>query len=181
MGFLGSKAMILFAPHLLAAEPWLQSDGEAQKLDIYFTDYTLTGQPDAFPSESQDCECRRGVPLVKLSNDASQLYFTDYTLAGQPDAFPSQESEVRLGRLGRALGKVFARRGQLYFTDHTLTGQPYGFASENQHCEWRSVLLVKPSRGAGQLYFTDYTLTGQPILPLPNGTTVGLVAGESPS
>ena len=71
---------------------------------------------------------------------------------------------------------------QLYFTDYTLTGQPDGFASESQDCECgRGVLLVKPSRGACQLYFTDYTLTGQPILPLPNGTMVGLVADKSPS
>lgn len=39
---------------------------------------------------------------------------------------------------------------------------------------------TSPHIGA-QLYFTDYTLTGQPILPLPNGTMVGLVAGKSPS
>jgi hypothetical protein len=46
----GSKAMILFAPHLMAAEPWLQSDRETQKLDIYFTDYTLTEQTEAYSS-----------------------------------------------------------------------------------------------------------------------------------
>jgi len=42
--------MILFAPHLMAAEPWLQSDRETQKLDIYFTDYTLTEQTEAYSS-----------------------------------------------------------------------------------------------------------------------------------
>ena len=77
---------------------------------LFFTDYTLAGQPDGFASESQDSESGQGVVLVKPSRGASQLYFTDYTLAGQPDVFPSQESELRLGSLGRALGKVFARR-----------------------------------------------------------------------
>ena len=93
-------------PGVLLVKP---SHGASQ---LYFTGYTLAGQPDGFASESQDCECRRGVPLVKPSHGASQLYFTDYTLAGQPDAFPSpeSESELRLGGLGRALGKVFARR-----------------------------------------------------------------------
>jgi|SRR5271157_77943 len=47
--FLGSKAMILFTRPLMAADLRLQSDRETQKSEIYFTDYTLAGQPDAFP------------------------------------------------------------------------------------------------------------------------------------
>ena len=42
---LGSKPMILFTRRLMPAELRLQLDRETQKLDIYFTDYTLAGQP----------------------------------------------------------------------------------------------------------------------------------------
>ena len=97
MRFHGSKALILFTRRLTPAELRLQSDRGTQKSEIYFTDYTLTGQPDGFASESQDCEWGRGVLLVEPSRGACQLYFTDYTLAGQPDAFPFPESGLRAG------------------------------------------------------------------------------------
>jgi len=67
---------------------------------FYFTDYTLTGQPDGFASESQDCEWGRGVLLVKPSHGASQLFFTDYTLTGQPDAFASESQGCDRGGPG---------------------------------------------------------------------------------
>jgi hypothetical protein len=41
--------MILFTRRLMPAELRLQSDRETRKLEIYFTDYTLTGQPGEFP------------------------------------------------------------------------------------------------------------------------------------
>jgi hypothetical protein len=46
--FLGSKAVILFTRRLIPAELQLQSDRETQKSEIYFTDYTLTGQPGTY-------------------------------------------------------------------------------------------------------------------------------------
>ena len=52
MRFHGSKALILFTRRLMPAELRLQSDRETQKSEIYFTDYTLAGQLDAFASES---------------------------------------------------------------------------------------------------------------------------------
>ena len=66
---------------------------------LYFTDYTLAGQPDAFPS--QESELRLGAwgeLLVKSSQGASQLYFTDYTLTGQPDGFASESQDCEWGR-----------------------------------------------------------------------------------
>src|SRR5208283_2139847 len=45
---LGSKPMNLFTRRLMPAELRLQLDRETQKLDIYFTDYTLTVQPGAY-------------------------------------------------------------------------------------------------------------------------------------
>jgi len=51
---------------------------------LYFTDYTLTGQPLS-PRKSQSCDWGAwGELLVKSSRGASRLYFTDYTLTGQP-------------------------------------------------------------------------------------------------
>ena len=79
MRFHGSKALILFTRRLTPAELRLQSDRGTQKSEIYFTDYTLTGQPDGFASESQDCEWGRGVLLVKplhgLANFFHRLHF----------------------------------------------------------------------------------------------------------
>ena len=47
MRFHGSKAMILFTHRLMPAKSRLQSDRGTQKSEIYFTDYTLAGQPGA--------------------------------------------------------------------------------------------------------------------------------------
>jgi len=58
MRFHGSKALILFTRRFMPAELRLQSDRGTQKSEIYFTDYTLAGQPDAFPS--QESELRLG-------------------------------------------------------------------------------------------------------------------------
>jgi hypothetical protein len=106
-------------------------------------------------------------------------------LAGQPDAFPSQESELRLGALGQALCETLLCKALANFIspitlwlDNRMLSPP-----KSQSCDWGAwgEFLVKSSRCASQLYFTDYTLTGQPILPLPNGTMVGLVASKSRS
>jgi len=40
--------MIMLTRRLRAAELRLQSDRETQKSEIYFTDYTLAGQPGAY-------------------------------------------------------------------------------------------------------------------------------------
>src|ERR1019366_10557349 len=45
---IGSKTMILLTRRLMPAELRLQSDRETQKSEIYFTDYTLAGQPGAY-------------------------------------------------------------------------------------------------------------------------------------
>ena len=42
---LGSNPMILFTRRPMPAELRLQSDRESQKSEIYFTDYTMAGQP----------------------------------------------------------------------------------------------------------------------------------------
>jgi hypothetical protein len=48
MRFRGSKALILFTRRIMPAELRLQTDRGTQKSEIYFTDYTLTGQPGAY-------------------------------------------------------------------------------------------------------------------------------------
>ena len=48
MRFHESTALILFTHRLMPAELGLQSDCGTQKSEIYFTDYTLTGQPGAY-------------------------------------------------------------------------------------------------------------------------------------
>ena len=55
--FLGSKAMILFTRRLMPAELRLQSDRETQKSEIYFTDYTLAGQPGAYSFWKSERAC----------------------------------------------------------------------------------------------------------------------------
>jgi hypothetical protein len=42
--------MILLTCTFMAEELRLQSDRETQKSEIYFTDHTLTGQPEAYSS-----------------------------------------------------------------------------------------------------------------------------------
>ena len=76
--------MILFTRRLMPAELRLQSDRETQKSEIYFTNYTLTGQPEAFRSGSQTRQAirRPTVSTYGRSRGACQLYFTDHTLAG---------------------------------------------------------------------------------------------------
>ena len=103
MRFHGSKALILFTRRLMPAELRLQSDRRTQKSEIYFTDYTLTGQPHALASESQDCEWGRVVLLVKPSHGASQLFFHRLHFGWTTGCFPSQESELRLGGWGELL------------------------------------------------------------------------------
>ena len=138
MRFHGSKVLILFTHRLMPAELRLQSDRETQKSEIYFTDYTLTGQTHALASESQDCDWGRGVLLVKPSHGASQLFFTDYTLAGQTDAFPSQESGLRSGGLGQALGEALLCKALANFIspitlwlDKRMHSPP-----QSQSCDW---------------------------------------------
>ena len=55
---LGSKAMILFTRRIMPAELRLQSDRETQKSEIYFTDYTLAGQPGAYGFWKSDADRR---------------------------------------------------------------------------------------------------------------------------
>jgi hypothetical protein len=65
--FLRSKTMILFTCRLMPADLRLQSDRETQKSDIYFTNHTLTGKPNAFPfQESESGLAARVGLLVKL-------------------------------------------------------------------------------------------------------------------
>ena len=57
--------MILFTRRLMPAELRLQSDRETQKSEIYFTNHTLTGKPDAFPLLGLDiCQA---IPQAALS------------------------------------------------------------------------------------------------------------------
>jgi len=62
--FLGSKPMILLTRRLMPAEPRLQSNREAQKSEIYFTDYTLTGQQGAYSFWKSDAGGRDAGPTV---------------------------------------------------------------------------------------------------------------------
>jgi hypothetical protein len=54
MRFHVSKALILFTRRLMPAEQRLQSDRGTQKFEIYFTNHTLTGKPDAFPFQESE-------------------------------------------------------------------------------------------------------------------------------
>ncbi len=58
--------MILFTRRLMPAELRLQSNRETQKAEIYFTDYTLAGQPGLSRSGSQT---RVGGPQAGQSVD----------------------------------------------------------------------------------------------------------------
>jgi hypothetical protein len=64
MRFHGSKALILFTRRLMQAELRLLSDRGTQKSEIYFTDYTLTGQPGAYSFWKSDAGGRSAGPTV---------------------------------------------------------------------------------------------------------------------
>ena len=61
---LGSKPMILFTRRLMPPDLRLRSDRETQKSEIYFTDYTLTGQPWAYSFWKSDATGRSAGPTV---------------------------------------------------------------------------------------------------------------------
>jgi len=54
----GSNPMILFTRRLMSVELPLQSDRETQKSGLYFTDYTLAGQPGAYSFWKSDAGMR---------------------------------------------------------------------------------------------------------------------------
>jgi hypothetical protein len=93
--------MILLAPHLMAAEPWFLSDREIQKLDIYFTDYTLTGQPGAyrFWKNRRRQEIRRpsvGVSVQGVASNALAHFFHRLHFDWTTRSCPFQESAAGL-------------------------------------------------------------------------------------
>ena len=87
--FLGSKAMILFTRRLMPAELRLRSDRETQKSEIYFTNHTLTGKPDAFPLLGLDLpgDSAGRLSVTLRSHGARHLYFTNHTLTGNKSLF----------------------------------------------------------------------------------------------
>jgi hypothetical protein len=76
--------MILFTRRLMAAGLRLQSDRETHESEIYFTNRTLTGKPNAFPWLGSDTARRFRGPY-----GARHLYFTNCTLTGKPEAYSS--------------------------------------------------------------------------------------------
>ena len=78
---LGSKPMILFTRRLMPADLRLQSDRETQKSEIYFTDYTLAGQPGAYSFWKSDAACDPQGPSVhKVGHEALANFISPITL-----------------------------------------------------------------------------------------------------
>ena len=103
--------MILLTRRLMPAELRLQSDRETQKSEIYFTNHTLTGKPNAFPfQESESGLGTRVGLLVKLLFARCQLYFTNHTLTGKRTLFRGWGRTVSGDSAGRAVSNAFVRR-----------------------------------------------------------------------
>jgi hypothetical protein len=99
-------------------------DRETQKSEIYFTNHTLTGKPNAFPWLGSDTARRFRRPY-----GARHLYFTNCTLTGKPEAYSFWKSDAAVRPAGRAVSTEGRPQGtcRLYFTNHTLTGKQNAF------------------------------------------------------
>src|SRR5664279_3489742 len=78
--YIGSKTMILLTRRLMPAELRLQSDRETQKSEIYFTDYTLAGQPGAYSFWKSDASRRSAGTVNTLRSDREALPYLFHRL-----------------------------------------------------------------------------------------------------
>jgi hypothetical protein len=74
--------MILFTRSLMPAELRLQSDRETPKSEIYFTDYTLAGQPGAYSFWKSDADRRSAgqTSVHKVGHEAFANFISPITL-----------------------------------------------------------------------------------------------------
>jgi hypothetical protein len=123
--------MILFTRRLMPAELQLQSDRETQKSEIYFTDYTLAGQPGLIRSGSLT---RAGDPqgqsVHKVGSETLGIFILPITLwlGNRTVSPPRVRMRTAIGARVGLLVKPSQSTSQLYFTDYTLTGQPGAYS-----------------------------------------------------
>jgi hypothetical protein len=103
--------MILFTCRLMPADLRLQSNRETQKSEIYFTNHTLTGKPNAFPfQESESGLGTRVGLLVRLFFAGCVPYlFHQLHFDWEKDAFPSPVWTLPGDSAGRAVRNGFVR------------------------------------------------------------------------
>jgi len=139
--FLGSKALILFTGPLMPAELRLQSDRETQKSEIYFTDYTLAGQPGAYSFWKSDASRRSAGTVNTLRSDREALPYLFHRL--------HFDWATHRPSVGLTVRRRFQGPRHFYFTDYTLTGQPTAFplheSESGLRLGGRVGLLVQPS------------------------------------